>query len=628
VRWVGLISLYISCFSALAVLAAAARRTVARPEKVRQLNLLSILSTLLSTLALVLSFLGSDFRLAYVARHSARHLPAIYKVSALWAGQSGSLLLWLLIISLYSLAVQRSRLLRKGGFDLRVNAVIGAVRVLFLVLLLLISSPFELNTEPPYTGAGLNPMLQSLGMVVHPPLLFAGFSGFLVPFALAAASLWQDDASAWWLDLARPWALVGWAFLTAGIVTGGQWAYSELGWGGYWAWDPVENASLLPWLSGTALVHALLPGLQAKGRRWWSYVLAALTFALTIFGTFLTRSGVLDSVHAFSGGALGTVFVAALAGIIICSAALAWRRRHCLREPEADGGQASAFLPGALQAGRALLLLLAAVVFVGTLFPLLSRALTGREIALDASFFNQMTIPLFLPLLFLLGWAPLLAGGRAEPVLLRSAWLPLVGAFGAGLLVQGRLGGGLGPALAAGTAVFGLATHLPALLPGKTGRFRPGAALAHIGVLIMLVGIMGSSVYTDSIYVSVDPGEELQFAGYTVRYTGLTVAYGADRYTVGATLVLSRGGREAGRLTSEKTFWENRTQPSTDVGIFSTPKEDIYFNLAGWQGQTAQLHLQRFALVSWIWFGSWVICAGVLAALLDKQVKVWHSRTL
>ena len=226
-RDLGLISLYLSCAAALWAVYAGARGEA----KARRVNLVSILTAGLSTLTLVFCFLTDDFRLAYVARNSARSLPVLYKISALWAGQSGSLLLWLLILSFYSFAVQRSRPLREGGLDLRVNAILGAVRAVFALLLLFVSSPFELLADPPYSGAGLNPMLQSLGMVVHPPLLFAGFSGFAVPFALAAAQLWPGDSSGRWLELARPWALTAWLFLTAGIVTGGQWAYSELGWG-------------------------------------------------------------------------------------------------------------------------------------------------------------------------------------------------------------------------------------------------------------------------------------------------------------------------------------------------------------------------------------------------------------
>ncbi len=621
-RDLGLISLYLSCAAALWAVYAGARGEA----KARRVNLVSILTAGLSTLTLVFCFLTDDFRLAYVARNSARSLPVLYKISALWAGQSGSLLLWLLILSFYSFAVQRSRPLREGGLDLRVNAILGAVRAVFALLLLFVSSPFELLADPPYSGAGLNPMLQSLGMVVHPPLLFAGFSGFAVPFALAAAQLWPGDSSGRWLELARPWALTAWLFLTAGIVTGGQWAYSELGWGGYWAWDPVENASLLPWFTGTALVHTLLLGRGQPGGQWWGYLLSALTFVLTIFGTFLTRSGVLDSVHAFSGGVLGSIFLGVLGALAAFAAWLAWVRRTSL-QGAGPGEERPAALASGIKLGNFLLLLLAGAVFAGTMFPVLSRVLVGREIVLDEGFFNQVTVPLFLPLLLLMGSAPLLTPHTAGFLgILRRAWFPALCGALTGLAVHFTLGGGAAPALALAVAAFGLVTHLGTLLRRK-GPLKPGSILVHVGVLLMLIGIAGSSSYTDSLYVSVEPGDEVAFAGYILTYPGLRARYGADRYTVGTTLSISKNGREVGQLTAEKTLWENRSQPSTEVGIFSRLKEDLYLNLAGWQGQTVQLHLQRFALVSWIWFGSFVVYLGALGALLDKQVKVWQRRT-
>lgn len=625
-HYLGLISLYIAFGSALlAVLAGA--RAQARTRLSRRANLLSSLAVALSTLVLVFAFLSNDFRLAYVARNSARSLPVLYKISALWAGQSGSLLLWLLVISLFSLAVQRTRRFRDGGFDLRINTVINMVRVLFIILLLFVTSPFELLADPPSNGSGLNPMLQSVGMVVHPPLLFMGFSGFLVPFAIVVSRLWARNSSDSWLQEVRPWALFAWLFLTAGIVSGGQWAYNELGWGGYWAWDPVENASLFPWLTGTALLHTLLLDKGHAGRKWWSYILIALTFALTIFGTFLTRSGVLDSVHAFSGGVLGSIFFVVLAAIVLFSAGLAWRRRSCLAEDPTDQGLSANLLGTAIKAGNVLYLLLFAAVLLGTMFPLLSRNLAGREIVLDETFFNQVTVPIFLVLFFLMGLAPVLAAGEV-----RRALLPLGLAVLVSLYVLFAVGGGVTASVTFGIAVFGAATHLGALFGLSKRRPKLGSTLVHVGVLLMLVGVTGSSIYTDDVFVTVEPGEEIQFGGYTVGYQRLQTRYGMDRYTVGTTLRLSRSGREVGTLTSEKTFWENRTQPSTQVGVFSTFKEELYLNLAGWEGQTARLHLQRFALVGWIWFGSWVVYLGAVLALLEhvlgrklgKQVKAWQ----
>ena len=632
-HYLGLITLYLALgFALLALLAGAGLFRLA-PDLARKANSCSVLTTALSTLALVVSFLTDNFELAYVARNSARSLPVVYKISALWAGQSGSLLLWLVIISLFSLAVQGKRSFREKDFDLRVNTVINAVRVLFMILLLFVSSPFESLADPPINGQGLNPMLQSLGMVIHPPLLFLGFSGFLVPFAIMTAALWKREGGDDWLEEVKPWAVLAWLFLTAGTVTGGHWAYTELGWGGYWAWDPVENASLLPWLTGTALLHALHLGREQAGRKLWSYFLTVLTFALTIFGTFLTRSGVLDSVHAFSGGALGSIFLAVLAAILLFSLGLAWVRRDRLLDLETEEHSLLS-LTFAIKAGSVLLLLLFAAVFFGTMFPLISRTLTGREIILDAGFFNQVTVPIFLVLFLLMGLAPVLPRKQAGTAALwRKIWLPLFVGLSVGLYTCFTKGGGAA-ALACAIAAFGLVAHVKSLAGGKERRLRLSSVLVHMGVLVMLIGVAGSSAYTDSVFVSVEPGEEIQFGPYVVSYMGLQARYGIDRYSVGTTLAVSREGRELGELTSEKTFWENRSQPSTEVGILSTVREDLYLNLAGWEGQTAQLHLQRFPLVSWIWFGSGIVYLGAALGLLapkpatkaDKQVKAW-SRT-
>jgi cytochrome c-type biogenesis protein CcmF len=634
VHYIGLISLYAAFGSTLLALFYGGRASSSQPKLARRANLISILAAAASTSALAAAFLTNDFRLAYVARNSARSLPLIYKLSAVWAGQSGSLLLWLLILSLFSLAVQRSCRLRAEELDIPVNAVLGVVRLLFIILLLFVTSPFEVLPDPPHNGSGLNPMLQSLGMVVHPPLLFIGFSGFAVPFAIAVSRLWVGDSDSAWLETVRPWVLLAWVFLTAGIVTGGQWAYSELGWGGYWAWDPVENASLFPWLTGTALLHTLLPKTGIPARKWWCCALIVLSFSLTIFGTFLTRSGVLDSVHAFSGGAVGSIFLAVLAVLLVFSFGLAWLRRDCLREAGSERGSTSP-IASAVLIGNILLLLLLGGVLFGTMFPLLSRTLAGREIVLDESFFNQVTVPFFLALVFLMGLAPVLAGSSGGwPGVLKQAWLPLVCGSAVGLYVTFAVGGGETAALPFGIAACGLAAHLRVLL-GRQPRFSIGCTLVHIGLLVILVGVTGSSVYTDDIFVSVEPGQAVEFGSYALSYPGLTPRYGVDRYTVGTTLSLSRDGRDVGKLTSEKTFWENRSQPSTEVGIFSTFKEDLYLNLAGWEGQTAQLHLQRFALVSWIWGGAWIVYLGAAMALVGpvraakqgKQVKAWGRRT-
>lgn len=573
----------------------------------------------LATFSLLTSFLRNEFRIAYVARNSARSLPVIYKISALWAGQSGSLLLWLFIISLLVFAIHQMSKYRRGNLDIQLSLVINPVRLLFLVLLLFVSSPFELLADPPYNGSGLNPMLQSLGMVFHPPLLFVGFSGFLIPFAFGVVGLWTKDEEGTWLARIRPWVLFSWAFLTAGIVTGGRWAYTELGWGGYWAWDPVENASLFPWLTGTALLHMAFLSKQHRSKKLWTFVLVMVTYILTIFGTFLTRSGVLDSVHAFSGGVLGRIFLVVLGAILLFSLGLAWSRRHLLC-PAATATPDQGLLATEINIllGALLMLLLCAGVFFGTMFPVISRLLGGREVVLDASFFNQMSVPFFLGITFLMGLSPVLWGNPlGVQGLLRRLWLPTTLAVGMGAYTWALVGGGFAASLSFALVVFGLATHFPTLIFPRS-KERWGAALVHVGFLVLLMGVTGSSVYVDDVFVSGQPGQEIVLGDYVLEYSGLKTHYSSEFYTVGTTLAITKDGQGRGEITSEKTFWQDRSQPSTGVGIFSTYKEDLYLNLAGWENPAAQLHLQRFALVRWIWVGSWVIYFGAFVILLGK----------
>ncbi|NLJ81204.1 MAG: heme lyase CcmF/NrfE family subunit [Firmicutes bacterium] len=586
-------------------------------ENSRKASYGSVLFTAGAGLVLLRAFLADDFRFAYVARNSERSLPLIYKVSAFWAGQSGSLLLWLLLLSVLALVILGRKKYKRDNLDLKVTAVIHALRILFLFLLVFVTSPFEKAEVLFGDGQGLNPMLQSLGMVVHPPILFLGFSGFAVPFGLAVVALGERGKGAAWIKASRPWLLFSWLMLTMGIVTGGQWAYNELGWGGYWAWDPVENASLFPWLTATALIHALWLPVQRRYTKFWCFLLTALTFLLTIFGTFLTRSGVLDSVHAFAGGILGNIFLVVLIALAAFSFYLGLSRRNLLIGEKASQEDTSWFSKeGGILAGLVLLLLIFGAVFLGTMFPLLSRALGGREIVLDAEFYNQISVPLFLALFLILGFAPFLNKGRTNWRRLgRKIGLPGLLGLGAALLFYFRSSGHLAGSLSFGIGTFGILTHLCGLL-SKFNRHKLGVALAHIGVLIMLLGISGSSIFVQDTFQSVEPGQSLQVGGYRLDYSGLRTVWGVNQHAVETTLEVYQGDKYFGEITSRKIFRQNREQPATDVGILSTFKEDLYLNLAGWQGQTAQLHVQTFALVLWIWIGSAIIYLGVIIILV------------
>ncbi len=635
--YIGTISLYLAGASTVFALITSFLFLKGKKESLgvltRQGSALSAYSVILAALSLVFAFLQNDFSIAYVARHSARNLSLIYKISALWAGQSGSLLLWLLIISILALVVQKSKQYRENDLDLRLGVVIDFVRLIFLLLLLFITPPFQLLADAPFDGSGLNPMLQSLGMVVHPPLLFIGFSGFLVPLALAVVGLLTNDSDATWLRSVGKWVLFSWLFLTAGIVSGGQWAYTELGWGGYWAWDPVENSSLFPWLTSTALLHILLLPRGYRTKRLWSYILIVVTYVLTVFSTFLTRSGILDSVHAFAGGILGQIFLGFLAFLSIAGLVLGWWKRAMLGA-SGEEGQSHRRLSAVgmnILVGSVLLLLLCAGVFLGTMFPVITRAFAAREVVLDASFFDQLSAPLFLAMISLMSISPLLSH---KPVgvknWVKSLALPVLLALVTVVFTYVTTRASVTTTFAFALAAFGFGTHLPSLLSPRSRR-RWGGALVHLGVLVVLVGVTGSSVFVDDVLVSVSPEDQIVLGDYVLEYDGLRARYASDRYTVETTLAIMQGERQRGEITSVKTFWDGLTQPSTKVGIFSTFKEDVYLNLAGWENQTAQLHIIRFALVGWIWVGSWIMYIGTLVILLGgmslnikgKQVSLW-----
>lgn len=584
-----------------------------------------------ATLILVAAFLSNDFRFSYVVRNSERRLPLIYKISALWAGQAGSLLLWLLLLSLIAVIVQRQKKYREDNLDIKTVTIINVIRILFLVLLLFVTRPFEKTAALPGDGFGLNPMLQSLGMIIHPPLLFMGFSGFIVPFGFVVVEFLERKKIGKWFHFSRPWVLFSWAMLTVGIITGGQWAYNELGWGGYWAWDPVENASLFPWLTATALLHCLRLPARKKSTKIWSFSLIMLTFLLTIFGTFLTRSGVLDSVHAFASGAVGYFFLAILAVLALFSLYLGLSRFALFSEEGEIKSDTYWFSKnGGILIGSVLLNLIFCGVFFGTMFPLFSRWFWGREMVLAESFFNGLAVPLFLPLFLIMALSPLVGWKRTDwRSFGKRIWFPFVGGLAIFACVfkitQGHFLGSFSFALAA----LGVITHLQDLLR-QCNKRKLGAFLAHMGILIMLVGVTGSVLFTEDVFETVTPGDSVTIGDYKLTYPGLTTQWGINKYSVGTTLQVFKGEKKVGVITSRKVFHQNRTQPATKVGIFSTFKKDLYLNLAGWQSQTAQLHLQTFGLVLWIWLGSGLIYLGVAVIMLPWQGlwgRVKHART-
>src|SRR5262245_33194606 len=496
-------------------------------------------SVLIATVALLHALVVHDFRLEYVAGYSSSTLPLYYTVAALWGGQKGSLLWWLLILTSMSAVVVLQN--REKNRDLMpyVMATLMAVALFFSALLVFITPPFELLAVPAKEGRDLNPLLQNYWMTIHPPSLYMGFVGMSVPFAFAIAALASGKLGDVWIRTTRRWTLFAWFFLSLGNLFGALWAYEVLGWGGYWAWDPVENAAFMPWLTGTAFLHSVMIQEKKNMLKVWNMVLVILTFGLTIFGTFLTRSGVISSVHSFTQSGLGPFFLAFLGIILSISIALLiWRLPLLRSENELDSllSRESAFLFNNL-----ILVGIAFAVFWGTIFPVISEWVRGVKITVGPPFFNKVNAPLGLALLFLMGVGPVIAWRRATWAHLKRSflWQATVGlAAGAACAV---LAPNYWAVVSFSLIAFVLATIVAEFWRGvrarqamvgesapvalgrlvAKNRRRYGGYIIHLGVVMIFIAITGTSVFRQEKQVTLNQGEQVEIGGYTLRYNGL-----------------------------------------------------------------------------------------------------------
>ena len=601
----------------------------------------------LASIRLLMAFLNNEFHFEYVASYSERAMPTGYKVAAFWAGQNGSLLLWAWLVGvLASLAVWWIR--RDPG---RVQAVtIGVLLVVtgyFLALLRWAMNPFELLPTPPIDGNGMNPLLQDLAMILHPPLLFVGYAGYTVPLALTAAALaCGSGLDVRWLNRVRQWNLVSWIFLTAGIVLGAQWAYIELGWGGYWGWDPVENASLLPWFTSTALLHTLIIQRTRDRMKWWNTVLIALSFLLCLFATYLTRSGIIASVHAFGQSNLGWFFLGFLGAVLLAwGALLAWRHKmHRGRASEWRLWSRESFVWG----GATLLMLMLMGVLVGTMFPILSAPFANKPITQGADFYNTLIVPMGFALAVVMALGPLLplgkaamprrrlliilATGLAVLLIVTAVTLTQTGYLAAlsqhGLKVAGgdRLTGALWMGGASGVVTVAIVAAvwelvLATMLGEAAFRARLrrlGALAAHVGLALAVLGLAGSAfaVKTDT---SVYPDQTISLGGYTLRYDSVRMVNGANFVALEARITLTAPDGSIRTLQPQKRIYHSHPdKPNSEVAVRSTPKDDVYVSLLGWDQNTQQIgvHAMVHPLVMWIWLGSALLMLAALGCLL------------
>ncbi len=598
--------------------------------------------------ALFRGLYAHDFNIEYVWAYTARNLPDVFIATAFWAGQKGSLLLWALVLTLFASLAQFLTPRRYAPLLPYVAGVTQAVAVFFIAVMLLAANPFERLPFTPLDGRGLNPQLQNPGMIIHPPLLYLGYISFTIPFAFAVAALLSRRLDTGWIFAIRKWSLVSWLFLSAGITVGMWWAYVELGWGGYWAWDPVENASLLPWLTMTAFLHSVMIQEKRGMLKRWNLTLVVATFLLTIFGTFLTRSGVIASVHSFTQSPVGWYFL----GFLVIAGIFAYTLLHT-RWPElAPEAELQSMLSreAAFLFNNLLLVGIAFSVLWGTMFPIISELVKGTKITVGPPFFNRVNVPLGLLLLALTGIGPLIAWRRASRANLRRQFtVPLaVGllTFAASLvagirelypLVTVTLAGFVGAAIVqefgrgvrARMRMYGdsITTAL-ARLVGRNRR-RYGGYIVHVGILCYCVAFAGMAFRTD-LEATLKPGDSISLASpfghtWTFTHTGVSQYKDANRYVSAAALRLGREGKDMGLMTAEKrqhfTLEDGvemkSFEASTEVGLRSDLREDVYVVFEGVVNGTEEAKY-RFTinpLVWWVWFGGIVLVIGGLITM-------------
>ena len=589
---------------------------------------------------LTYAFLTLDFSVRYVATNTNVGTPFYYRITGVWGALEGSIILWTWMLALYTLIViLRHRESARELYPWVLTVMLG-VLAFFLLVITVAAPPFARLHPVPADGRGLNPLLEDTGMITHPVALYLGFTGLTVPFAFAMAALITGRVGDAWLTMTRRWTIVAWYFLSLGLLIGGWWSYHVLGWGGYWAWDPVENAAFMPWLTATAFLHSVMIQERRRMLQLWNLALVIMTFGLTLFGTFLTRSGVIASVHAFTQGTIGAFFLGFLALVLLTALGLlAWRWDALGAQGALDSvvSRESAFL-----LNNVMLVAAAFTVFFGTVFPLLSEALRGVKVSVGAPFFNQVNVPLFLGLIFLMGVGPLIAWRRASVDNLRRNFLGPVltgvaaAAFFFALGVHSALAVltlALTVFVAATIALdFARATRVRArmgepLLPAMGGLLRRhnrryGGFVVHLGVLIIAVGVTGSQAWSVQTETTLGRGESTELAGYRVRFEDLAASEESNHFKVAGAFTVS-DGRVLGVLRPAKKFYPQEQSPIAYVDYRLGLREDIYLVLGDFarDGSRATVKLQVNRLVSWIWIGGLVLTAGAGLAILPETKR-------
>ncbi len=593
----------------------------------------NFLLTLAAFVALAWSFYTSDFSVQYVAEHSNSQLPTMYRFGAVWGGHEGSLLLWVFMLSGWTVAVAQFSRSLDEAMVARVLGVLGLVATGLLLFILLTSNPFARLLPAAENGADLNPLLQDPGLVFHPPMLYMGYVGFAVAFAFAIAALLSGRLDAAWARWSRPWTMAAWAFLTTGIALGSWWAYYTLGWGGWWFWDPVENASFLPWLLGTALLHSLAVTEKRGSFKSWTVLLAIGAFSLSLLGTFLVRSGVLTSVHAFASDPRRGIFILALLVVVVGSSLLlfAWRAPKVAL----GGSFGMVSRESLLLTGNVLLVVACASVLLGTLYPLVIDALNLGKISVGPPYFNAVFVPVMVPAVFLLAAVPLAKWKHAEvkDIALRM-WIPGGLALLAAAIVPTLMGGwtaltALGVALAVWVGASSVVQVARRMKSGNPPASFWSMHLGHFGVAVFVFGVTMVGGFQEEQDVRMEPGDTVQVGGHQFKLNGVSQVPGPNYTAARGEFEVSRGGSTPHLLYPEKRNYFSSTMPMTNAAIDAGLTRDVYVSLGEpLEGKAWAVRVYYKPFVDWIWAGCLLMALGGVIAVADKRYRLRAKSTV
>ena len=598
---------------------------------------------LLASGLIITALVTGDFSIAYVSQVSSRGMPTYLKVTALWGGQAGSLLFWNLLLSAFTAAAMLSKWREQKELMPYVIIVSGMTQVFFLLISTFVEDPFTRNAVIPPDGNGLNPLLRHPGMIIHPPMLYLGFVGFTIPYAFAMAALMSNQLNDNWIHTTRRWTLVAWLFLALGLILGGRWAYDVLGWGGYWGWDPVENASLMPWLAGTAFLHSVMIQEKMRMFKMWNMFLIVLTYCLVILGTFIVRSGVISSVHSFAQSAIGPFFFGFIVIMFVFSAYWITKRRDSLRSENALVSYLSR--EAAFLYNNFLILAILAVVFLFTYYPIFSELFTGEKGFVGPPVYERALAPLFAALVLLMGVAPLTMWYRTSIQRLgRASLWPAIGST-VFIVVLFILGVRLWPALLGFWLVtFSAVLTIMEFVKGTRARMRKGESAwtafstltarnrrryggywIHMGVLIMAFGIVADGIYQTETQIRLQAGESITLGDFEMTFNSVSRFPGADDLLITqADVDLFKNGEFVRKLTPEIEFYQRTGQPMTIPSARSTITEDFYVILVNWEPTTADAATFRIflnPLINWVWAGGVVFVIGTLIAAWPDREK-------